>query len=704
MFSHNPLLFPSDIPWLIDWVQRIGDQALQRFVAQALFARFQSADMEYLEIIFSACETCDALRDAFAPLLNPVDLHSELAKRLRQEHHQHTAWQESEAEHRPQPLSPPPRKRVLLSLDRFEAGELSAWWHANLELTHAPQGTHYGDEFEADLRSLPGWTEADAVTRERLVAAARSYLLRATPNPVDWIGKNLLHRPDYAGYHAFFLLDAEDPSFVHALAPDVWRRWAAVILAFPAPHEVRAEARHQELVRRAHAAAPDIVTDTLLTLIDAENREGRYLTVHRTVERCQDPLLNAAMLRKARDPALKLSGFGSLLEDLIARTDQQAIEYAVSLVTNPPPQELKSRARAYVAAQVLLTHGNGAGWSVIWQVLQGDLVFGKTLMHLVVRLHDEEHAAALARNLSESQIADFFEWLMNAFPRSKDPQHEEMHRVGTRESVGFFRDAVFNQLRSRGTRAALCAIRRLAGALPKVGWLRWAVVDARRTVLLRTWNPPRPADFLKLVRHRDARLIESGGQLLDVVLESLRRLARKLQAEIPAAPDLWDKGGDRLYRPKDEKALSNYVARHLRDDIRDRGLAVHREVEIRPGEGDAEGERTDIIIEASIPGRRLEERDTVSVTVEVKGSWNNELKTALANQLRDRYLADTYCRHGLYLVGWYYCDQWDKDEWRYKNSPKWQAAEAELFFQQQAASESIDDRIIKAFVLNAALR
>ena len=78
-----------------------------------------------------------------------------------------------------------------------------------------------------------------------------------------------------------------------------------MILAFPALHTLGADERHCTLVERAYAAAPDIVTDTLLTLIDAENRGSRYLTIHQSVKRFQDPPLNAAMLRKAQDQDVK---------------------------------------------------------------------------------------------------------------------------------------------------------------------------------------------------------------------------------------------------------------------------------------------------------------------------------------------------------------------------------------------------------------
>ena len=32
----------------------------------------------------------------------------------------------------------------------------------------------------------------------------------------------------------------------------------------------------------------------------------------------------------------------------------------------------------------------------------------------------------------------------------------------------------------------------------------------------------------------------------------------------------------------------------------------------------------------------------------------------METQLRDRYLAGVSSRHGIYLVGWFLCDRWDR--------------------------------------------
>ena len=145
--------------------------------------------------------------------------------------------------------------------------------------------------------------------------------------------------------------------------------------------------------------------------------------------------------------------------------------------------------------------------------------------------------------------------------------------------------------------------------------------------------------------------------------------------------------------------MSDYVGRHLKDDLATKSVVVGREVEIRRGEGAHLGERTDIHVSArtSTPGGELAE-----TIIEVKGCWNAELNTAMKSQLVDRYLKDNQCQHGLYLVGWFQCSQWDQSDWRHNRSSG--IVGARDYLETQAAELSTGRAKVKAMVLNLALR
>ena len=53
-------------------------------------------------------------------------------------------------------------------------------------------------------------------------------------------------------------------------------------------------------------------------------------------------------------------------------------------------------------------------------------------------------------------------------------------------------------------------------------------------------------------------------------------------------------------------------------------------------------------------------------------------------QLSDRYLRENQCDHGLYLVGWFNCKQWNDNDYRKKRVPKKTLQEVKEQFDNQA--------------------
>jgi hypothetical protein len=161
-----------------------------------------------------------------------------------------------------------------------------------------------------------------------------------------------------------------------------------------------------------------------------------------------------------------------------------------------------------------------------------------------------------------------------------------------------------------------------------------------------------------MIGRADARIVSSEEDLLELVMESLDRLQHQLTNQsLPRAEDLWHWDGAGLrrskFRPKDEEALSDYVARWLTGDVGpSAGVVVNREVQPR------RGARTDVIVEASSPGSQGN-FDKLTIVIEVKGCWHATVRTGLETQLVDGYLKVHGWRCGIYLVGWFVCPQWE---------------------------------------------
>jgi hypothetical protein len=197
-------------------------------------------------------------------------------------------------------------------------------------------------------------------------------------------------------------------------------------------------------------------------------------------------------------------------------------------------------------------------------------------------------------------------------------------------------------------------------------------------------------------------IVENADQLLDVVIASLMRLQQKFRGETPRAVQLWSPPTDGRRRPHDENYISDYLKGHLEDDLRDRHLIVKREVEIRRGAGGAPGERTDLYVDAFVPGSDGHPTDVISIIVEVKCQFHTGFKTSMKTQLADRYLRDNRCRHGLYLAVWLLCSQWDDEDSRKHQCRHESVLDATQFFEDQAKSLPTSCQV-KSFVLDASL-
>jgi len=366
-------------------------------------------------------------------------------------------------------------------------------------------------------------------------------------------------------------------------------------------------------------------------------------------------------------------------------------------------------SRAKIAAGALMSHADDAGWSVVWPAMEKDIEFGQGVM-LAIETSSGVRSMRTMKRFTEDQLADLYIWIIrqyHQYQHTVDPEHNEIHPTITiGENIFNWSYSILNLLKERGKPQAVEAIRRISRELPEQDWLKWTIIEAQDLARRETWTPLQPDYILQMARDQRTRLVESGDQLLDVIIESLKRLEEELQGETPAVIDLWN-DAKKLYRPKDENRFSDYVKRHLNRDIGQRGIIVNREVEIRRGEGSTKdertkGERTDIQVNAAVKCSD-ESSDIITVIVEAKGCWNQELKKAMKTQLIDRYLKDNRCRHGIYLVGWFYCDQWDNGDHRSRRS--WLSAdEAREKFEAQAAELSNQNTRIRAFVMNTALR
>ena len=199
------------------------------------------------------------------------------------------------------------------------------------------------------------------------------------------------------------------------------------------------------------------------------------------------------------------------------------------------------------------------------------------------------------------------------------------------------------------------------------------ILSARRESS--TGNPPDPKDVLELLAREDAFLVNDVSGLSrcihHIISQHWKRLSGK-QDRLKRV--LWNRtkeDGELKFRPVDEEGFSDEIQFCL-EQAKEQRLFVGREVQYKKlGRGEAaagleSGARIDI--EVTVLSKLVPE-SALKAIIEVKGSWNKELVTAMGDQLLKDYLQPKYhiefqgvC--GIYLIAWFQCEVWDSEDTR----------------------------------------
>ncbi len=699
------ILFDNDLEWLIRELEAEKDQEIKKIWIETIHDIFDPLNTSHIDLISIAISEIKQLADKFQSYFDAVTIDSPQAVEERNSYEKNRKLEMELDQNeigQKRTNSPPVYEKIKTCLERFESGNLDAWWQLCRKMTLEDNSNYCSSELISDLMALPGWKVCDDFLRDRIVKAGKKYLLEKDANTEHWLGKDIFYRPARAGYKAFIMLKKLDPEFLNNLSTDRWEKWASIIIGYTENSETEDEDNtSSEIIKQAYQNAPQEVIDTLLILIDKENEKYDSLFILCKIEDCLDKRLQDALLDKAKDVSLKPSCFQDLLSYLLRANSQEAKSYAESLLTLPLSKDSDSLERAKASALALLNTADDAGWDTVWAAIRSDTVFGKNVFMSLPNSSTLSKTKSLPDRIGEKNTADLFICLNKKFPRKDDPNQNGVHNVVPRESLAHYRDSLLRSLETKGTEEAIWAIEHIQNELPELEFLNFYLVKARENMRRTNWIPLSPEDFLSLSRNPSIRLIQNADNLLEALMESLKRLEKKLQGETPIAFSLWDKINNNKFKPKSENDFSDFVKAHLTDDLKQKGIIALREVEIRKsqGEGGRQGERTDIYVAGFV----LLNKEHVRVTIEVKGCWHDEVNEAMETQLVNRYLNENNCNHGIYLVGWFSCNQWETSDTRKNKISAQNIEEARTKFNEQAMKLSSVNKKIKSFVMNCAL-
>ncbi|WP_152643374.1 hypothetical protein, partial [Anaeromyxobacter sp. PSR-1] len=595
LFKAYPLLEGQTFASLVERAKGTSGQKEAR--VWALLARFKldGTDETFL-LALDAVPHVPELQAEMGAMFRAVDLDSEEARVLRDLHrstHDTRDGRMPRSRRRPSAADVPPL------LDLLDSGDADAWWRLNAMMLASAE--YHIDLSVGDLTRLPAWRDLSTADKLRVTRAARHYIRVGEPRDHEWLGvHNLHHHAAASAYRALLLLyNADQTSFSEVSEPE-WHRWAPAALTYGISDSEGMG--RTAILGRAMAALGARAVGVLqaLTIV-----QGRYYpgSLRLLLEKAE-----ASVARELFEWALKLpldpDPLYSVLVASLPRCSDDSVALACVLDGRLPPAK-----RAAVSLALLQTSPPNA-WQRIAPLLKTDPSLEQEVAKRL-RFLDEPEFHSLLSSLDEGMVADLYEWLDGRVPaNTATPSDEGMAEA---DELAIARSTVLTHLTERGTERAVASLQAISTKHPSNLNLRFIVTRAEEARLRRGWTPVTPAQLMDLCASHERRLVETDQELVEVISKSLLRLEHRLQGAPPAYEDLWD--GD---RPKPEDRVSDYVKRHLADDLVSRGIVVNREVEIRPGS------ETDLRVEvlATRSGSR-----PLHVTIETKGCWHPELQT-----------------------------------------------------------------------------
>ncbi len=700
------LLKTSDFIWLLN-ISPYGAEPLTDADGETLChmiqATFNWTDAAHFEALYPIATQWAPLRQRYIGLLDGIAIDSAEAKQRVENHH----LMEQLERQRRAPIEPPPAARVMDRLTRFEAGELDAWWHLNLELTLSPQSTHYGGDHEFMITAMPGWRAAGEDIQNRIIGAAESYLRTAEPLVSEWLGTGEYKRSDYAAYRALLLLRETRRSVYDGLAVDVRRKWAPVVAAVDRLTGAEEADVHDLLAYDASNAAPTEFAETLQTLIRAERAKTPKspndpqallpFLILRRLDKCWgNASITSVVFTELQDRGNSAAQFQALLEPLLKAGFDLARAYAISILADARPER---REYLLAAAFGLVSFCATDAWPEIWKLIVDREDIGAELFLRLANLG--RFQPAFYMSLPEAALGDLYLWLERKFPHGEDPPMPLgiADYIGPREMVRDLRDGVLRHLVALGTDAALVALRIIVAECSHLTWLPLELSRAEQVMRTKTWSPLTPSEVLRLAASKRGRLVQSPDDLCEALLEALQKYQAELHGEQTPVQFLWARQAKGDLRPVDENALSDHVKAFLKKELADSGIVLNREVEVGRVPGAPVGRRTDIKVDAVRRGENGGTYDGIVAVIETKGCWNAELFTAMETQLRDDYLKRLGAPLGIYLVGWFDKANWDESDGRRKRTPSLGLTEVREALEKKAA-ECADGYLIRAVVLD----
>lgn len=519
---------------------------------------------------------------------------------------------EQEPEDRPDPVAL--RAAILAARQN-----LAAW--ADIPIALA-RGRELQPLFFCDLTSRPGWSLLTTDEQREILDRGLEYVTGHSPDPGLWLGKTSIGLDvvrDWSGVYLLTTLARHAPQRLSGLPPTAWARWAPAIAnawAHGDEHLLR------DLVDLAPAEAKAAIRTAVRVTLDRRAAWQRTPLYEYFAQDLTPDL--AAILPQRRYPD---DHNADVLAFLIEHDQDLAVAAARS-VANGDDSQLSRAANRHLARadspgtidRLLSESTPPAAFLELLEALSLDTV-------------DDGRLAVLAR------------LLLGRGPLADDgPGETERWHDSPAQREARMRYRVVEMLAMRGLATEL---KGLADGQPPhaQALIRHHLHQARQVAADKAQVRLGPTGLLNLLGRSDLRLIRNSAELIGALLDHFDELQHEISRN-HGFRDLWSPNGKNLGSEDD---ITDWVRRRLTERLgRDR-VILAREPQVERIAVKGSGTRIDLTAGAPTTTAPV---GIAGAIIEAKLVGNDEVSTALQDQLVRRYLAATGQRHGIYLVYW----------------------------------------------------
>jgi hypothetical protein len=542
---------------------------------------------------------------------------------------------------------PSPEELIIRDLELIAEGVIGAWIYLCDDLRLKEGQTHYHTYPHCDIKDWPGWQAADETRRGLIMSAARNFLLQFSDGYERFESGSNYAMP---GCVAIWLL-REELQTNQQLRESVRTKWIHGIVR----SNNKSDEQSQEMASLAYELNSSEAIDALRRDTEEDFIQHGHIFAWRRFARCWDERLSAVLMEFVLSHRIKKEALLSSLSAL-SELDNAAFKNWLRVIL-PRSHRFSEDSRVMVLA---IAHALAAAetWEQVWIAFNEDKNLGKRII-LTLAGEPELEDRKKALKLGARQLGELAEFLYESFPPDQAIERKGGF-VTARQGVADYRRKVMDTLTSATEWEAGNSLVALAKRFPELSIeFMWRYRDHLKTRRRTFWQPPSAGELSELIARSEARLVNSDRDLLEVILESLQRFEHYYtKQELPAFERLWrwTKDGNRRtgFEPKDEEDFSDELARWLGDDLARKGVIVGREVQIE------RKMRTDLLVKAIVHEAERVSCECFTVVVEVKGCWNRGVREDTEKQLVEKYLLPHQWTCGVYVVGWFVCDFWER--------------------------------------------